>query len=198
MDKTLGNCKNNINLADFASEAIGGMVIATPNTRTYNIPKSVQITLFGIPVWKPNYFTPRKVIQPWSQAGECWAFRGSQGKIEIELAHTAIIERVTLEHISSSASLTGKITSAPKIFNVLGKIKTDFVKIDAFVYKDTGLPSQTFEIKEPKMKNTPFKRIMLEILSNWGNTNYTCIYRFKVHGKIYHKPNKKESHTIVQ
>lgn len=130
-------------LADFASEAVGGIVIDTPNTESYYNPSATQLTWFGIPVWKPNYFTPRKVIQvsfifkiqnnfcqfrffdnitffqPWTQPGECWAFRGSHGKIEIQLAHAAIIEKVTLEHITASASLTRDIDSAPKIFNIL-------------------------------------------------------------------------------
>lgn len=60
-----------------------------------------------------NYF------QRWNEAGECWAFRGTRGKIEIKLAYSVIIDKVTLEHIPKSLSPTGNINSAPKSFNVL-------------------------------------------------------------------------------
>ncbi|OXU24738.1 hypothetical protein TSAR_013127 [Trichomalopsis sarcophagae] len=185
------------NLADFASEAVGGIVIDTPGTQSYYNPSSNQMTLFGIPIFKPNYFTPRKVIQPWTQAGECWAFRGSQGKIEIQLAYAVIIERVTLEHITATASLTGNIDSAPKAFNVLGQIDNQYVMIDTFVYKNNGQSLQSFAVTKPETKSFPFKKVILEILSNWGNPDYTCIYRFKVHGKMY-DVFKEEANMKVQ
>lgn len=47
-------------MADFAAEAVGGCVIDTPDTETYH---SVTLTFFGIPLWKPIYHTPRKIIQ---------------------------------------------------------------------------------------------------------------------------------------
>ncbi|XP_023245919.1 SUN domain-containing protein 1-like [Copidosoma floridanum] len=185
MNNQLTNLYNRrSNLADFASEAVGGLVVDTPDTHSYTKPESNQVTIFGIPLWKVNHYTPRKVIQPWVEPGQCWSFRGSHGKIEIELAHPAIIERVTLEHIPASASLTGSIDEAPKAFNVLGKLEDEYITIGSFTYSNTGLPSQIFEIKKPNIK-TAFKRVILEILSNWGNLEYTCVYRFKVHGKMY-------------
>ncbi|XP_046751161.1 SUN domain-containing protein 1-like [Diprion similis] len=105
-------------LPDFASEAAGGAVLDTPDTESYHKPDHQQITFFGIPIWEAGYFTPRKVIQPWTQAGECWAFRGSNGKILLKLARAAYIDKVTLEHIPVSASLTGSINSAPRDFSV--------------------------------------------------------------------------------
>ncbi|XP_011302592.1 SUN domain-containing protein 1 [Fopius arisanus] len=170
-------------LADFASESAGGSIVDTPGTESYHDQNQI-FRLFGIPIWKPNYFTPRKVIQPWSQAGECWAFHGTQGKIEIELAYSTYVDRVTLEHISASASLTGNINSAPKEFYVLGKFIDEYVEIGRFVYEILGPPSQMFQITEKGVQNRPIKHIMLRIISNWGNPDYTCIYRFKVHGKI--------------
>ncbi|KAK0161891.1 hypothetical protein PV327_008294 [Microctonus hyperodae] len=173
------------NLPDFASEAAGGSVIGTPDTESYFESKHYHATIFGIPIWRPNYFTPRKVIQPWTQAGECWAFRGANGNIEIELAHLALLDRVTLEHIPVSISLTGSIDSAPKDFRVLGKFRDKYLLLDTFMYDQNGAVSQTFQITNDEMKKVPFKIIMLQVFSNWGNPEYTCIYRFKVHGKIY-------------
>lgn len=142
-----------LSMPDFAAEAVGGMILATPGTETYHKPKSSQLTLFGFPIWKPDYYSPRKIIQvfeskhnysnwliwivlchtlqPWSQPGECWAFSGSRGKVEIELAHVAQITQVTLEHIPTSAALTGVIDTAPKHFNVF--VRDIFVSRN-FVY----------------------------------------------------------------
>ncbi|XP_058807725.1 klaroid protein-like [Phymastichus coffea] len=172
-------------LPDFASEASGALIVGTPDTKTYNEPKSLQLTVLGLPVWKAGYYTPRKVIQSWTEAGECWAFEGSQGKIIIEMAYEIVIEKVTLEHIPVSAALTGKIDSAPKSFKVWSKVSDEFVDIGTFTYDDKGLHSQTFEIKKIDMQTVPIKIVMLEILSNYGNSYYTCIYRFRIHGKIY-------------
>ncbi|XP_014609984.1 PREDICTED: SUN domain-containing protein 1-like [Polistes canadensis] len=172
-------------MADFVSESVGGSVISTPDTESYFESKSNQFHIFGIPIWRPDYFTPRKVIQPWSQAGECWALHGSHGKIVLELAVLATISHVTMEHIPVSMSLTGKIDSAPRKFIVFGYFKDQYILIDTFEYNIHGSSTQTFPITKREILSIPFKRVMLEILSNWGNQKYTCIYRFRIHGKSY-------------
>ncbi|KAL7290130.1 hypothetical protein TKK_0015849 [Trichogramma kaykai] len=179
-----GSVQSNLSMADFASESVGGFVIDTPDTEPFSKVASTQLTIFGIPIWKHTFYSPRKIIQPWRQAGECWSFKGSHGKINIQLAMSINIDKVTMEHIPISASLTGKIDSAPKTFNILGEIGGKYVMIDTFMYDKNGLPSQTFILKHSEMKKIPFLRIILEIVSNWGNSEHTCIYRFKVHGKF--------------
>ncbi|XP_015175836.1 PREDICTED: SUN domain-containing protein 1-like isoform X2 [Polistes dominula] len=177
--------KTHLEMADFVSESVGGSVISTPDTESYFESKNTQFHIFGIPIWRPNYFTPRKVIQPWSQAGECWAFHGSHGKIVLELAVLATISHVTMEHIPVSISLTGKIDSAPRKFILFGYYKDQYILIDTFEYNIHGSSTQTFLITKREILSVPFKRVMLEILSNWGNEKYTCIYRFRIHGKSY-------------
>ena len=50
-------------LADFASEAGGGSLISTPETQPFHADDPGGISFLGIPIWKPNYYSPRKVIQ---------------------------------------------------------------------------------------------------------------------------------------
>lgn len=38
--------------------------------------------------------------------------------------------------------------------------------------------------------NEPYKIVELNIASNHGNPNYTCLYRIRVHGEIYSSPLK--------
>lgn len=50
-------------MPDFASEAAGGTIISIPDTESFYQPHAAEFSIFGIPIWKPNYFTPRKIIQ---------------------------------------------------------------------------------------------------------------------------------------
>ncbi len=52
------------------------------------------------------------------QPGQCWAFRGAQGYLVVQLAARIYPTAVSLEHIPKSLSPTGKIDSAPKDFSV--------------------------------------------------------------------------------
>ncbi|GBC09618.1 hypothetical protein RclHR1_00900004 [Rhizophagus clarus] len=45
-------------------------------------------------------------------------------------------------------------------------------------------PIQTFEIPEHILKyNRPIRAIIMKVLNNWGKPEYTCLYRFRVHGE---------------
>ncbi|XP_034935172.1 SUN domain-containing protein 1-like [Chelonus insularis] len=181
-------------LPDFASETVGGSIVGIPDTESFHEP-NVRISLFGIPIplWNPNYRSPRTILQPWTEAGECWPFRGSQGNVIIELAQLALVDHVTLEHIPASASLTGSITSAPKEFRVLGEHQNEYLLLGSFIYHYNGPISQTFEITSLDIKKIPIKIVMLQIVSNWGNPTYTCIYRFRVHGRAYNQFDDQSS-----
>uniref|UniRef100_A0A8C9EU57 SUN domain-containing protein n=1 Tax=Pavo cristatus TaxID=9049 RepID=A0A8C9EU57_PAVCR len=49
-----------------------------------------------------------------------------------------------------------------------------------YVYDQEGEPLQMFTVE--KSENA-FQIVELRILSNWGHAEYTCLYRFRVHGK---------------
>ncbi|CAB4489830.1 unnamed protein product [Rhizophagus irregularis] len=52
-----------------------------------------------------------------------------------------------------------------------------------FTYDINGLPIQTFEVPDHILKyNKPIRAIIMKIISNWGKPEYTCLYRFRVHG----------------
>ncbi|CAG8804204.1 18240_t:CDS:1 [Gigaspora margarita] len=48
-----------------------------------------------------------------------------------------------------------------------------------FVYDIEGSPIQTFEVKT---QTKPIRAIIMKVNSNWDNPEYTCLYRFRVHG----------------
>nr|XP_032626886.1 SUN domain-containing protein 1 isoform X7 [Chelonoidis abingdonii] len=169
-------------MVDFALESGGGSILSTRCSETYET-KTALISLFGIPLW---YFSqsPRVVIQPDMYPGNCWAFKGSQGYLVVRLSMMIYPTAFTLEHIPKTLSPTGNITSAPKDFSVYGledEYQEEGTLLGQYVYDQGGEPLQMFQVTE-KNENT-FQIVELRIFSNWGHTEYTCLYRFRVHGK---------------
>ncbi|XP_056890676.1 SUN domain-containing protein 2-like [Takifugu flavidus] len=170
-------------MADFALESQGASVIMSRCSPTYTS-TSARLTLFGIPLWR-LYRGPRTVIQgALMLPGVCWPFVGSKGTLGVSLSHPIRITHVTLEHVSLSNSPTGEIKSAPKDFEVYG-IKSqpeEETFLGSFMYDCRGEQSQTFTLQDPTEK--VYDAVELHVLSNWGQEEYTCLYRFRVHGHI--------------
>lgn len=54
-----------------------------------------------------------------------------------------------------------------------------------YEYAENGSSLQYFPVKNTELQNVRSHNIVeLRIESNHGNMNYTCLYRFRVHGKI--------------
>ncbi|XP_017314411.1 SUN domain-containing protein 2 [Ictalurus punctatus] len=171
-----------IGMADYALESSGASVVNTRCSETYHT-RSACISLFGFPLWYPSE-SPRTVIQPELYPGKCWPFRGSEGFLVIALSHPVQITHVTLEHLPRVLSPTGHIDSAPKDFAVYGMINEedkDGKLLGTFVYDQDREPVQTFEVQHSWTE--VFGLVELRILSNWGHPEYTCVYRFRVHGR---------------
>uniref|UniRef100_A0ABM5EZN8 SUN domain-containing protein 1 isoform X6 n=1 Tax=Pogona vitticeps TaxID=103695 RepID=A0ABM5EZN8_9SAUR len=169
-------------MVDFALESGGGSILSTRCSETYET-KTALISLFGIPLW---YFSqsPRVVIQPDMYPGNCWAFKGSQGYLVVRLSMMIYPTAFTLEHIPKTLSPTGNITSAPKDFSVYGledEYQEDGVHLGQYIYNQDGEPLQMFQVMKTTEK--AFQIVELRIFSNWGHTEYTCLYRFRVHGR---------------
>ncbi|XP_013870983.1 SUN domain-containing protein 2 isoform X3 [Austrofundulus limnaeus] len=170
-------------MADFALETQGASVVSTRCSETYRI-RSACVTLFGFPLWYPSE-SPRTVIQGYQVLlpGKCWAFHGVQGTLVISLSHPIRITHVTLDHLPRYNSPTGRIDSAPKDFEVYG-MKNDTEEgtlLGTFTYNEDGESTQTFELPP---SDVVYRFVELRVLSNWGQVEYTCLYRFRVHGNI--------------
>ncbi|OWK04060.1 hypothetical protein Celaphus_00013792 [Cervus elaphus hippelaphus] len=100
--------------------------------------------------------SPRVILQPDVHPGNCWAFQGPQGFAVVRLSARIRPSAVTLEHVPKSLSPNSTISSAPK----------------------------DFAIFDPKMAT--YQVVELRVLTNWGHPEYTCIYRFRVHGEPAH------------
>ncbi|XP_054615242.1 SUN domain-containing protein 1-like isoform X2 [Dunckerocampus dactyliophorus] len=169
-------------LVDYALESGGGSILSTRCSETYET-KTALMSLFGLPLW---YFSqsPRVVIQPDVYPGNCWAFKGSQGYLVIRLSLRITPTSFCLEHIPKALSPTGNITSAPQNFTVFGlddEYQEEGDLLGRYTYQEDGESMQTFPVQEPTDK--AFQIIEVRVLSNWGHPDYTCLYRFRVHGE---------------
>ncbi|NWI20951.1 SUN2 protein, partial [Crypturellus soui] len=177
--------EDRVGMVDYALESAGASVINTRCSETYET-KTALLSLFGIPLWYHSQ-SPRVILQPDVNPGNCWAFRGSQGFAVIRLSSTIRPTAVTLEHIPKNLSPQGTIPSAPKDFAVYGlkeEREEEGALLGQFTYNHDGDPIQTFYLKGEDLGT--FQLVELRILSNWGHPEYTCIYRFRVHGEPVH------------
>ncbi|XP_024258479.2 SUN domain-containing protein 3-like isoform X2 [Oncorhynchus tshawytscha] len=169
-------------MPNFALESQGGSIVTSRCSETYKT-GSARVSFLGIPLWSPSE-SPRTVIQgQLVQPGKCWPFHGAQGSMTVALSHPVHVTHVTMEHISTAISPTGHIDSAPKDFAVYGMTTNseEGTRLGTFMFNQAGDPIQTFKLPNP---NSVYRYVELRILSNWGHQDYTCVYRFRVHGKM--------------
>ncbi|XP_043955971.1 SUN domain-containing protein 1 isoform X3 [Gambusia affinis] len=167
---------------DYALESGGGSILSTRCSETYET-KTALMSLFGLPLW---YFSqsPRVVIQPDVYPGNCWAFKGSQGYLVIRLSLRIRPTSFCVEHIPKTLSPTGNIASAPRNFTVFGlddEYQEEGTLLGHYTYEEDGESLQIFPVKEENDK--AFQIVEVRVLSNWGHPEYTCLYRFRVHGE---------------
>ncbi|XP_077195673.1 SUN domain-containing protein 2 [Paroedura picta] len=175
--------EDRIGMVDYALESAGASVISTRCSETYET-KTALLSLFGIPLWYHSQ-SPRVILQPDVYPGNCWAFQGSQGFAVIRLTSRIHPTAVTLEHIPRSLSPRGTIPSAPKDFAVFGlseEGQQEGTHLGKFMFNQDEDPIQTFHLQDED-KSAAFQLVELRVLSNWGHPEYTCIYRFRVHGE---------------
>ncbi|CAK6969433.1 SUN domain-containing protein 3-like [Scomber scombrus] len=146
-------------MPNFALESQGANILHHLTSQTYHNEPPL-VTFWGIPLWYPSA-NPRTVIQAQSSPltpGRCWAFAGRQGHVFISLSHP-----VTITH--GIKTVNGKAT-----------------RLGTFVYDPNGESLQTFKL--PGHTMGVFRFVKLQIESNWGHPEYTCVYNFRVHGTI--------------
>ncbi|NXG90789.1 SUN2 protein, partial [Stercorarius parasiticus] len=176
--------EDRVGMVDYALESAGASVINTRCSETHRTWKA--LSLFGIPLWYHSQ-SPRVILQPDVNPGNCWAFRGSLGFAIIRLSSIIRPTAVTLEHIPKALSPQGIIPSAPKDFAVYGlkeEGEEEGLLLGKFTYDHDGDPIQTFYLEGDSIGT--YELVELRVLSNWGHPEYTCIYRFRVHGEPAH------------
>lgn len=173
------------NLTDYALEQSGATIVTTRCTKTY-LEKNIQYSIDGL---LPLFYTsnsPRVVIQPTMTPGECWSFAGAEGVLVVQLSRTIIPTAFTYEHIRKELSPDLTNDSAPKHIRVKSLRDAndhEGVLLGEYVYDKDGEPLQQFKVQNPNPIPTRFIELLIQ--SNHGELQFTCLYRFRVHGNKY-------------
>jgi hypothetical protein len=154
---------------------------------------------------------PEMAITPVLGLGDCWPIRGRSGSLGISLARTIQPKSITVEHVPRQ--LAFDLTSAPRdieVWNIaehdspgpvgngyLIDIQTSDIRAEGVLSKEAILLArftyniyasehiQTFEVLPHIAHSDVRTKIILFIIrNNWGNEDFTCLYRVRVHGHI--------------
>ncbi|CAF1156804.1 unnamed protein product [Rotaria sordida] len=176
---------DNIALADYALESVGGSIITEYSSKTFT-DRSPTFNIFGLPILK-RIASPNIILRKGIMPGNCWPMIGSHGYVLISLAFPVRPTMFTLEHLPKTLSFDGQSRSAPKEFSIRGlnSIDNEGQFLGRFIYDTTKIDSshiQTFHVQQTN-DLIFYHLIKLIIESNWGHPEFTCIYRFRVHGQ---------------
>ncbi|XP_065659382.1 SUN domain-containing protein 3 isoform X3 [Hydra vulgaris] len=171
-----------LGIPDFALESAGGSIHMPHHSETCESGSPI-IKVFGLPLWNDPR-SPRSIINSDSLPGSCWPMKSSKGYVVIKLATMIKPTMVSLEHLDQRLDQYSYKTfkSAPKEFEVFAWFDAQGAskaKIGSYTYLRNSSAIQSFKL-EKEVDNVLY--IELRILTNYGNEDCTCIYRFRVHG----------------
>lgn len=202
--------KEHTSKADFALHSAGASVLLSITSATREIwPKSMRDRLIGLTMNKGFAVGSKaeEALNPDMHAGRCWPFNGQEGQLGVALAQRIYIEEITVHHITPAAAVHD-VSSAPKEMEVWGlvegpenaekvakwrqsnpddaepKVAGNYIRLSAFSYDITiGKEAQSFPVDDViAYLEVDFGVVLLVVTSNWGG-EYTCLYRFGVHGR---------------
>ncbi|XP_030332516.1 SUN domain-containing protein 3-like [Strigops habroptila] len=171
--------ENYAQMPDWALEAIGATIDEERTSRSYG--GEGRMTWWLSPFSFSSVNPPATILQPSIAPGNCWPFQGSQGHVVIRLPEHIWPTAFTIWHISEAVSPSREVSSAPKEFAVSGvdEAMAETV-LGTFTYDVHKEIAQTFYVQKELPRT--FRYIKFQVQSNWGNPEYTCVYRVQVHG----------------
>ncbi|XP_074850816.1 SUN domain-containing protein 3-like [Carettochelys insculpta] len=174
--------EDHVQMPDWAQKSIGATIDTDRTSKSYEVGRTEGCCFSSWFFSSAN--PPDTILQPDVHPGNCWAFQGSQGQVVIKLPEKIYPTAVTVQHISKAISPSGDVTSAPKDVAVCGLHEEtgEETLLGTFMYDSEKETIQTFQLKSELSKS--FIYVKFNVLSNWGNSEYTCVYRVRVHGKM--------------
>jgi len=168
---------------DFACAGHGGSIEMAMTSDTYrpSIPFSIKSLFYPFvsPAKGPQTVISPTIVTP----GDCWPMNSTHGFVTVKLAIPINITSISYHHIEYSRILD--IKSTPQNIKMYGLNEASDLKtmLGAFKYDIKSAPGgiQEFKLQKP---SPIFRYIQFEIDGNYGNQQYTCLYRFGVHGEF--------------
>ena len=128
--------------------------------------------------------------------GECLALEGTRGWVDVRLREAVAVDSITIEHVHPLVAYD--VSSAPKEVAVSGWNRTKSAsatrggarRLGTARY-DVASPAgsmQTFNMTEGG--GAVVDHVRFEVRSNYGNADWTCLYRLRVHGTPVARPRQ--------
>ena len=178
-------------LLNYATPSAGAKIRLELTSDTYSdknyMPNNYWIQALRMSSWVHSGIgIPEDALSEEMSIGHCWPMKGTNGTLTVELAEELYVHSVTIDHILPEESKD--IRSAPKHFKVFsqGNLEDDRVFLLADVYDiSKKQQAQNFVVPENvKQMSARTKFVTLELLDNHGKPEYTCLYRFRIHGHL--------------
>lgn len=96
----------------------------------------------------------------------------------IHLGKLLIPTSFTIDHIPKSIAIN--IDTAPKTMKFVGYRNNEVIELTGNVTYDINSKNPQQEYIAKKI-DQPIEYVQLQVYDNWGNKNFTCLYRFRVH-----------------
>eukprot|EP00762_Andalucia_godoyi_P000914 ANDGO_03676.mRNA.1 Protein SAD1/UNC-84 domain protein 2 len=170
-------------LLDFAADALGGYVIKHSFSYSPHSWFSIRNPWRPWEVYAPN--PASTILSSDMEVGRCWAMSGSKGFALVRLRVGIVPTSIAIEHVAHEAAL--HVNSAPRKFSV-SAMRDDWdpseTSLGTFEFKlAADSPSQQVFPVSNKVSGS-FQLYRLNIESNYGNPDFTCVYRFRVYGNL--------------
>jgi len=135
---------------------------------------------------------PESALTKSLDIGNCWAMAGSEGMMTLELSSVTPVTHVTITHVHKQIAPQGDLASAPRSFDVIG-YTVDDVHLErpkllgrgAYSIANRESTCQVFPMTS--YTDVDMKHVSLQIKNNFGQPEYTCIYRFMVHNGVQYQ-----------
>ncbi|GAB5372453.1 hypothetical protein AAMO2058_001666700 [Amorphochlora amoebiformis] len=114
--------------------------------------------------------------------GDCYKLKGKTGDVSISLRFPARISHVSVHHISQALKFDAR--NAVHSFRVWGRLsKTDSNSylLGEFEYQPTTKPGTPTVQKFPLVRPEYLDEVTFELLNNFGDESYTCVYHLGIH-----------------
>jgi len=169
---------------DYALNLAGATVLTSLTSPAYYRPITQRSVLDLLALRSDVAMPPEVALSPDNQPGNCYALSKPTGTLAVRLAAPLLVSHVTIDHISPAIAYN--IGSAPRRIQLWGYADANGsgervdLGIVEYIYdaEQTFNTAQTFEAAH----DAPIAAVAFEVLSNYGNEQFTCLYRVRVHG----------------
>ena len=163
-----------IEMEDFALVSRGASIVESLTSPTFE----ASSFFFGNTKGKQ----PVTALSPNNALGNCWSFAGSKGMFTVQLGESIFPSSFSIEHIHSQNAVNP--SSAPrevKVYALRDAADESPILVGKHIFSLEAGSIQTFAAS--KTLQEPINLVQLKILSNNGHSKFTCLYKFRVHGK---------------